>query len=151
MLIALADCQRSWHQSSVARLGGLNGIWSTAAREEIAEIFGVNTSAREGFIAAFSRTVRDTLALETLTATMRSMGLNIPLTTRYLWASVDGAAPNDHRVTRGPETARLDLCFGSFWTEQVDASAAEMFKRIAFAHRTCGDQSGFSLFDWRSL
>lgn len=125
---------------SVARLGGLDGTWSTAAREEISAIFGVTTSARDGPVAAFDRTTRNTLATESLPASLRGMGLSVPLTTRYLWASYDGAAPADHRVLLGAETARLDVCFGIFWTEQADVAAVEMFKRIAFVYRTCGDQ-----------
>jgi hypothetical protein len=127
-------------RSSIVRLGGLDGIWSTPAREEVAALFGVGTTARDGPIAAFSRTVRSALALDKLPALLRSMGLSTPLTTRHLWASYDGAGPEDHRVTRQAETMRLDLCFGPFWTDQADVSAVEMFKRITFINRTCGDQ-----------
>lgn len=56
-------------------------------------------------------------------------------------ASYDGGLPHNHRKAPGPDTARLDVCFGPFWTMGVDVSAVEMFERVGFVHHACGDQS----------
>lgn len=56
-------------------------------------------------------------------------------------ASLDGLLPRVPEEVHGATTFNLEVCFGAFWTNQVDVSAVEMFTRLAFVHYAqCGDR-----------
>lgn len=129
---------------SVARVGGLDGVWSKDARKEVARLFNVTASAKVGVVSAFDRQVRDTVQWDTLSSTLSGMGLDEPMSTQYRWASLDGALPRDHGDVHSRTEVNLDVCFGAFWTKRADTSAVEIFTRIAFLHHECGDKSASS-------
>lgn len=124
----------------VAKLGGAEGRWEAAAREEVARLLGKRPGT--GGSVEVVRGPRKTL--EHVETNFAHAGWATPKDTEYLWSSLDGHMPDSKEKTADPvEAAKctidLEQCFDTFWTEGEDTTAAHMFKHLAFRRPECGD------------
>ncbi|KLT40218.1 hypothetical protein CC85DRAFT_322156 [Cutaneotrichosporon oleaginosum] len=124
---------------AVAKLGGPDGRWGADARADIARVLGTHAGAESVEVL---RGPRETL--KHMPTNFAHAGWEPPKGTEYAWTALDGHMPSsENRTADAAEADRctLDLqeCFGTFWTEQEDTTAAHMFKHIAFRRPACGD------------